>query len=55
LTELKRSLVSVTWKPIVVWTGSTDQIPAGMTSEVMVVVLISGSPFGSAILEPSTI
>ena len=43
LIELKRSLVSVTWKPIVVWTGSTTQAPAGMTSRVMVVLFMSGS------------
>jgi hypothetical protein len=35
--------VSVTWKLIVVWSGSTAQIPAGMTSEVMVVLFMSGS------------
>jgi hypothetical protein len=45
LTELKRSLVSVTWKPIVVWTGSTTQVPAGMTSRVMVVLVTSFPPF----------
>ena len=47
--------MSVTWKPIVVWTGSTAQIPAGMTSGVMVVLVICWLSFRFAILEPSTI
>ena len=29
--------MSVTWKPIVVWTGSTAHVPLGMTSLLVVI------------------
>jgi hypothetical protein len=53
LIVLKRSLVSVTWKPMVAWTGSTAQVPAGMTSRLVVIGDIR-LPF-CGILESSTI
>jgi hypothetical protein len=38
----------VTWKPIVVWTGSTVHVPVGMSS-VLVVMVDIGSSFLSPV------